>query len=123
MRTFLLLLVFASSSMSSPERTVYKTEPNPCTPVEITEYLEALLGKLYANWKVPYEDLNLRCIVQFKQDSDGNVLDVAIAKCTDKDVIRESVRNAILDSSPLSLPVRKQCFSRSVRVTLEHPHE
>ena len=111
----LLMQLFLLSSVATAQ-----VEERQCSAADLDAYLRAIRAEIYEVWQPPYKHQSIGCTVLIKQNFRGEVLYVAIAKCTDDRLIHKSVIDAGYDASPIPLPANKACFENDLIVRIEY---
>lgn len=82
------------------------------------EYAMAISEAASSYWRVPETRTEgLNCVVVITQDRTGTVQSVMVESCNGTQEERESIIQAVRDSSPLPLPDDPEIFESVVRFT------
>jgi colicin import membrane protein len=83
---------------------------------ELAEYLALIQQQVTRNWVRPASARNdLQCEVVVKQLPGGDVTSANVVSCNGDEVVRRSVENAVMKSSPLPMPANRALFERNLR--------
>jgi hypothetical protein len=83
------------------------------------KYMSHVAARIERAWMRPRSPIatgHFACRVRIAQDRDGNVQGVSFERCDADLVWRESLRNAILKSSPLSSPPEPWMFTNALKL-------
>jgi membrane protein involved in colicin uptake len=79
------------------------------------------VSHLYAHWAIEVQTSNISCAVQIRLTEDGIVEDLTFIDCAEDELLRESIRRAVSEASPLPVPDKKDCFESDIVFTFEYP--
>lgn len=83
----------------------------------LREYRDNVYELLYSNWEKPiYANSGWECKIHINQKKDGTVVNVKFIKCQNDNDFKNSIKNAILKSSPLPLPKHNSLFNDILEV-------
>jgi len=86
----------------------------------LERYMFALRQKIERNWvKPPSATPGMNCEVTVRQLPGGEVVDVAVERCTGDEAVRRSVEAAVRKASPLPQPEDPSLFERNLRFVFE----
>ena len=82
------------------------------------QWAALITQKIENNWvKPPTAPDNLKCIVDVQQVPGGTVTDATVGACNGDDAVRQSIVNAVYQSSPLPPPPIPTVFDRKLSIT------
>ncbi|HVA54355.1 MAG TPA: cell envelope integrity protein TolA [Gammaproteobacteria bacterium] len=82
------------------------------------QWAALITQKIENNWvKPPTAPDNLKCIVDVQQVPGGTVTNATVGVCNGDDAVRQSIVNAVYQSSPLPPPPDPSIFDRSLTIT------
>jgi colicin import membrane protein len=82
------------------------------------QWAALITQKIENNWvKPPSAPNNLKCSLAVQQVPGGTVTNVQIGDCNGDDAVRQSIVNAVYQSSPLPPPPDPNVFDRSLTIT------
>ena len=77
-------------------------------------YERTVVSAIEQNWKPPADMVGESCEVRLEQSFAGDVLSVSVRACASMS-LAESLRQAIMSSSPLPLPADAALFQATIR--------
>ncbi len=86
----------------------------------VDEYRALLVQTIERNWKrPPSARAGLECTLNVTQATGGTVLDVRVGACNGDQAVRESITNAVYNSSPLPAPRDPRAFQRQLVIVFK----
>jgi len=85
--------------------------------LDIANHNLIIKNKIYKYWNLPNNTIRKTdCIIDLTQSNSGIVLAIKFVSCINNEEIKDSIRKAVLDASPLPLPENKNLFDKHIQL-------
>ena len=80
------------------------------------KYNLIIKNKINEKWDLPKNTQKTNCIINLTQSKNGIVLAVQLSKCSDDQYLKNSIKKAVWEASPLPLPKNKILFDKHIQL-------